>query len=236
MFTFREFDNNVAMSCAMVDDFVSCVTRLLCSHEILRVAIATGSTLESFLRFLQPEKVPFEKIDLYIVDEYEGLSFTDLRSCTFDLFQILGEKITTFHAVKLFTSHDFLNEMATYNTELATYGLNICVLGVGCDGHVGFCYPPSWPTIHEYYTLTKLSNERKYEHTLNGWFPNVDDVPNNVITLTLWGMMNADIVFIGAFRDKKYEVIKQMKVGLLPASICPVLYLKNHPQITVYIG
>ena len=80
MFIFKRFVNELAMTQAMLADFLNNVNQLLCTKEILRIAIATGSTLEKFLQALQTENIPFQKIDLYIVDEYAGFSYTDPRS------------------------------------------------------------------------------------------------------------------------------------------------------------
>lgn len=236
MFDFKEFDSVTAMDQALLADFVKHIYQLLQYKESLNVAIATGTTLLPFLYALQFEKIPFHKIDLYIVDEYAGLMYTDERSCTFDLYKLLSNRIFDFHSIKLFTPDNYINEIDLYNSELTKTGLDICVLGVGLDGHVGFCYPPSKILPHKYYELTTLSSIRKQEHVANGWFSTIDSVPENIITLTLWGIMQSSIVMIGAQYQKKQNVIHHMYTRQISPTYCPVLFLNEHEDITVYIG
>lgn len=236
MFIFKRFVNELAMTQAMLADFLNNVNQLLCTKEILRIAIATGSTLEKFLQALQTENIPFQKIDLYIVDEYAGFSYTDPRSCTFDLYSLLNGKTTDFHSIKVFSAENYKKEVDKYNAELTTNGLDICVLGIGSDGHVGFCYPPVRHISDTYYEITELSEKRKSEHVANEWLPSIDSVPDNVITLSLWGIKQSSIIMIGAIYEKKKNIIQQMhKKEILPP-YCPVLYLNEHKDITVYIG
>lgn len=236
MFDFKEFDSVPAMDKALLADFVKHIYQLLQYKERLNVAIATGTTLLPFLNALRFEKIPFHKIDLYIVDEYAGLKYTDKRSCTYDIYKFLDDRVFDFHSIKMFTPDNYINEIDLYNFELSKTGLDICVLGVGVDGHIGFCYPPAKILPHKYYELTTLSSVRKQEHVANGWFSTIDSVPENIITLTVWGIMQSSIIMIGALYQKKHNVIHHMHTRQISPTYCPVLFLSKHNAVAVYIG
>ncbi len=236
MFKFKNYNNEYAMSSKMVDDFVNQTNHMLKTKPFLNVAIATGSTLEQFIALLKNREIPFGKINLYIVDDYAGIPFNDKLSCTIDLFDLFEEQIFNFKSVKIFSHDNYERDIILYNDELLTNGLDICVLGVGIDGHVGFCYPPIKEYSHTFYDITTLSIQRKKEHVKNGWFSNIDVVPNEVISLTLWGIFNSSVIMIGAILREKQMVIEKMHRQDVTTSDYPVLYLSNHKNVTVYLG
>ena len=236
MYNFKKHQNSKEMCDAMVDSFVYEVNNFLKYKDSINVAIATGSTLEPFILRLKDTNLPFEKINLYIVDDYAGISFDDERSCSIDLFNFFENTINKFKTIKLFSKDEYINDISIYNEELKMQGLDICVLGVGIDGHVGFCYPPIIKYNHFFYEVLELSKEVKNEHVNNGWFLDYVDVPNKVITLTLWGMLQSSCILVGAVFEDKMEIIKKMYECKTAIDNCPILFLSNHINISIHLG
>lgn len=236
MYKFKKQKNPTEMITIMVNDFINHVNLFLETKDYINVAIATGSTLEPFISCLKDTDVPFEKMNLYIVDDYAGISFTDNLSCSIDLYNLFDDKIYSFKSVKCFSTDNYVNDLRIYNEELTKNGLDICVLGVGIDGHVGFCYPPIMKYNKKFYEIIPLSIKRKKEHVMNGWFHDVVDVPNYVITLTLWGISCSSCILVGAILEDKIKIIKKMYKKKTSISDCPILYLSKHNNITVYLG
>lgn len=236
MLRIKRCSNYDGMSCAMIADFISYVKELLNTKDFLSIAIATGFTTEQFILSLKHADIPFDRIDLYIVDEYVGISHLDQHSCTIDLLQPLGTLSKEFRSIKIFSVNNFREEMKRYHQELIRNGLDICVLGVGDDGHVGFCYPPADINTNEFYQLVKLSNDRKNEHFSKGWFPSINVVPDHVITLSLWGMLHSSIIMVGAMYENKKDVILHMINRDISPYECPILYFIEHNNLMLYIG
>ena len=228
--------NSHEMSVCMKENFINHVHYLLSKKSIIRVAIATGSTLEKFIGLLNNADIPLQKIIIYVVDEYSGIDFLDTRSCCIDLINALGESFNKIHALKAFSKENYFEEIDTYNNDLLKNGLDICVLGIGNDGHVGFCYPPIIEQLEKFYVLQPLDDTRKKEHVDKGWFKSIREVPNKVITLSLWGMFQASILMVGAVCDEKKDVIPKLVLQEEHYKNCPVLYLCQHKNLTIYVG
>jgi len=224
------------MSLTMINDFVAYAKKLLNKKDLINIAIATGITTEQFILLLKQSDIPFEKINLYIVDEYAGIAHSDQQSCTIDLLKHFGTLTKRFHSIKIFSTNNFVEEIDIYHQELIKYGLDICILGVGKDGHVGFCYPPAYINTKKFYELIELSSYRKKEHSLNGWFSSIDNVPDCVITLSLWGILQSSIIMVGAVYKDKEDVVMHMLKQDVSSSACPILYFTSHKNITLYLG
>lgn len=224
------------MSNSMKENFINHVHNLLRKKDIVRVAIATGSTLEEFIGLLYNSDIPLQKLIIYVVDEYSGIDFWDSRSCCIDLINSLGESFKEINSLKAFSKECYIEEITTYNNDLRKNGLDICVLGVGNDGHIGFCYPPIVEQSNEFYVLLPLDEMRQKEHVAKGWFKSIDEVPNTVITLSLWGMLQASILMVGAICFEKKDIILQLILQERHYKECPILYLCKHDNLTIYVG
>lgn len=224
------------MSNCMKENFINHVHNLLGKKSIIRVAIATGSTLEEFIGLLYNANIPLQKLIIYVVDEYSGIDFWDSRSCCIDLINALGKSFNKIHSLKTFSKEGYIEEIATYNNDLIKNGLDICVLGVGNDGHIGFCYPPIIEQLNEFYVLLPLDDMRKKEHIDKGWFKSIREVPDTVITLSLWGMFQASVLMVGAICDEKKDIIPKLVLQEDHYKNCPVLYLCQHNNLTIYVG
>ena len=107
-------------------------------------------------------------------------------------------------------------------------GIDIQLLGIGEDGHIGFnepqdCFVKSTHLV----TLdesTVQANSR--------FFESIDQVPRQAITMGMISIMQAKKILLVANGPKKYDIIQKALFGpitpLIPASI-----LQIHSDITV---
>lgn len=232
----HNFNDKHKMTSNMIKQFVDYIKLLLQKKQIIRVAIATGSTLVEFIELLQYTDVPFQRIIIYAVDEYQGIDYRDSKSCCYDLISGLGNAVCKVASLRVFSRKSYIREIERYNRDLEKYGLDICILGVGKDGHIGFCYPPINNMLESYYVSLDLSEAKKKEHVNNGWFLTVDDVPNSVITLSLWGIFQSSIIMLGAVYEDKKDIITKLLYKKGKYQECPVLYLCNHSNFNIYLG
>lgn len=224
------------MNNSLLNDFREGVNYLLQEKDEINIAIATGKTLEYFISSLQYVELQYDRINLFVVDEFASIGHLDPRSCTIDLLQLLGIRAFDFKSINCFSDVFYHRNLDEYNQRLSIQGLDICVLGVGEDGHVGFCYPPISLCGNSFYELFELPIERKCEHIQKGWFESIESMPSQVISLTLWGIMQSRMIFIAANYEEKRNIISQMINPTLHFSACPVLYLLNHQHTNLYFA
>jgi glucosamine-6-phosphate deaminase len=113
---------------------------------------------------------------------------------------------------------------------LAAGGIDLQILGVGTDGHIGFNEPgSSFASLTRVKTLTRqtrLDNAR--------FFDSVDAVPLHCITQGLGTILRAKRLVLLAFGAAKAHAVAAAVEGPLSASV-PASAIQLHPRATVVV-
>ena len=109
-------------------------------------------------------------------------------------------------------------------------GVDLQILGIGTDGHIGFNEPgSSFASLTRVKTLTqqtRLDNAR--------FFDSVDDVPMHCITQGLGTILRARHLVLLAFGEGKAEAVEGAVEGPVTASL-PGSAIQLHPHTTVVV-
>ena len=120
---------------------------------------------------------------------------------------------------------------ADYEAKIeALGGVDIQLLGIGHDGHIGFNEPcdyfPAATHEVELEEITRQANKR--------FFDSIDEVPTAAYTMGIGTVMAARKVLLLATGKDKAEIIQKSFFGpvtpMIPASI-----LQFHPDVTVIV-
>ena len=232
---FIENNNYIQMSKRMFFDFQRHVNEILKYKKYINLILATGDTLIEFTKLINDDySVPYNRINLYIVDEYAGIHYNDERSCTIDIINLIPS-INKFKSINWFSKNNYVADIRNYNSILKKEGIDICILGVGADGHIGFCYPPDYNVSNDYYILRPFSFKEKKLHVNNGWFDLIKHVPDNSITLSILGIKSSKIIMIAAIYSQKKEIVDSLKCKMNLTGV-PVAYLLENDNAYLYLG
>lgn len=112
----------------------------------------------------------------------------------------------------------------------AAGGIELQILGIGTDGHIGFNEPgSSFASLTRVKTLTEQTREDNAR-----FFDSVDDVPTHCITQGLGTILRARHLVLLAFGEGKAEAVAGAVEGPLTASL-PGSALQLHPHATVVV-
>lgn len=112
----------------------------------------------------------------------------------------------------------------------AAGGIDVQLLGVGANGHVGFNEPSSsLRSRTRLKTLTRATREANAR-----FFDSVDDVPLHCLTQGLGTIMDAHDVVLVAQGEGKADAIAGLVEGPVTA-LCPGSVLQFHPRATVVV-
>jgi glucosamine-6-phosphate deaminase len=209
------------------------VIGLVRSNPALALTLPTGSTPAGLYRRLVEAhdrgRFSLDLATVFMLDEYLDLpsyptgSFLEyLRS---HLGAVLFNDSTTVRA--LAPSADPAVATA-YDAALdAVGGLDLAVVGVGRNGHVGFNEPGSARAVRTH--VAELAPE-----TLEANFPAVagDDRPRRAITMGLYDVARAGAVLMLVAGPHKAKVARQLLEGRVLADV-PATQLLVHPDLTV---
>ena len=202
------------------------------------LGLATGSTpLPLYRELIEREKagkINFSQVRSANLDEYKGLSGDHPQSYRYFMQENLFDHISIDPANTMVPdglAEDVEAMCADYEAKIeALGGVDIQLLGIGHDGHIGFNEPcdyfPAATHEVELEEITRQANKR--------FFDSIDEVPTAAYTMGIGTVMAARKVLLLATGKDKAEIIQKSFFGpvtpMVPASI-----LQFHPDVTVIV-
>lgn len=116
-----------------------------------------------------------------------------------------------------------------YDAAIGEAGVDLQILGLGTDGHIGFNEPGgslvSRTRVEKLAGSTKRDNSRFFGHSM-------DAVPDTCITQGLGTIMEAKVLLLVAFGQEKAEAVAQLVEGGISAA-WPCTIMQMHPEVYV---
>jgi glucosamine-6-phosphate deaminase len=112
----------------------------------------------------------------------------------------------------------------------AAGGIDIQILGIGVDGHIGFNEPTS--SLASRTRIKTLSEQTRGDNARH--FGDIGEVPHHVITMGVGTIMESRMCLLLAFGEKKAQAVAQMVEGPV-TSMVPGSILQMHPQAKVFL-
>ncbi|WP_223634535.1 glucosamine-6-phosphate deaminase [Planococcus sp. 4-30] len=200
------------------------------------LGLATGSTPEGLYRCLieeyKKEKVSFQNMSTFNLDEYVGLGVEDANSyqwyMTDKLFAHIDVPTRQIHLPNG-KSQEVEQDCLDYERQIQEAGgIDIQVLGLGLNGHIGFNEPgtPFSSRTHavELAQSTRRANAR--------FFSGIEEVPTQAISMGIASIMESKKILLLVSGKEKAEALYQMMNSEVSESF-PASILQTHPDVTV---
>ena len=200
------------------------------------LGLATGSsplgTYANLAKMCDTGEVDFSKVTSVNLDEYAGLDGTHDQSYRYFMDTNLFSKVNIDKSKTYVPSgiaSDLVKEGKEYDNLIESLGgIDLQLLGIGLDGHIGFNEPDSVFTAETH--PVKL-DESTIEANAR-FFASKDDVPRQAITMGMMSIMQAKKILLIANGQNKKAILEKSFSGpvdpMVPASI-----LQLHPDVTV---
>jgi glucosamine-6-phosphate deaminase len=214
------------------------VARLVREKPHAVLGFATGNTPLQLYR------------NLVAVHGDTGLDFSDVTSFNLDEYiGIPGAHPSSFHSymwAHLFShinlpkervnipdgmAGDILAACRKYEQAIRTAGgIDIQVLGLGTNGHIGFNEPTS--SLSSRTRIKTLTDDSRLAAASG--FGGQENVPTHVITMGLGTIMDAKMCLLLAFGKKKAAAVAKMVEGPVTAMV-PGSVLQMHPRTVIIL-
>ncbi|MBE6807510.1 MAG: glucosamine-6-phosphate deaminase [Ruminococcaceae bacterium] len=200
------------------------------------LGLATGSSpVGTYKRLIEDNKagkIDFSTVTSVNLDEYVGLDGSNDQSYRYfmndNLFNHVNiDKAKTF--VPNGCAADLAAEGEAYDAMIKELGgIDLQLLGIGLDGHIGFNEPDAYFTgpTHE----VKL-DESTIEANAR-FFASKDEVPTTAITMGMLSIMQAKKVLLVANGAAKKAIVEKAFFGPIDPQV-PASILQLHPDVTV---
>ena len=200
------------------------------------LGLATGSSpvgmYQELARRCREEKLDFSRVHSVNLDEYVGLEPTHDQSYRYfmddNLFNHINiDKANTYVAKGV---GDVDANLAEFNAILDKTDIDVQVLGVGPDGHLGFNEPGDtlWDGAHK---------EVLDESTIDAnqrFFAKRDDVPRYAVTMGMGNIMRAKKLLM-IVSGKKHDAMRALLLSDKIDPHCPCTFLRLHRDATVIL-
>lgn len=215
------------------------VARLVREKPNAVLGLATGSTplmlYRELIRIHREEALDFSGITTFNLDEYIGLPRDHEQSyCTFmwkNLFKEINITPENVHIPDGMTENVPAACAAYEQAIVDAGGIDLQVLGIGSDGHVGFNEPTS-----SFASRTRIKTLTRQTLKDNARFFGGDEnkVPHHCITMGIGTIMDARCALLLAFGKGKADAIAATVEGPV-TSLVPATILQHHPRAKVFI-
>jgi len=202
------------------------------------LGLATGSTprllYAELRRQYEEEGLDFSGITSFNLDEYVGPDGDHPSSYRHFMQQVLFDHVNVNpERVHLPNgkSNDVPATCADYEKSIsAAGGIDLQVLGLGSDGHIGFNEPSS--SLASRTRIKTLTRETREDNTR--FFDSADEVPRHCITMGIGTIMEARQIVLLAFGNRKAAAVQQVVEGPISA-MWPATILQMHPSVVVLL-
>jgi glucosamine-6-phosphate deaminase len=204
------------------------------------LGLATGSspigTYKNLIKMVENKEISFKNVNTYNLDEYCGISKQHPQSYYYFMHDNLfnhvdiDERHVHLPSATGKTREDFEKNCQEYNNQLNQVSVDLQLLGIGGDGHIGFCEPGTKTTQETF--VVELTDRTRQDN--KRFFNSLEEVPTHAMTMGIANIMRAkSILMLISGANKAETVEKLMSHNITTDFPASVLWL--HPNCTVII-
>ncbi len=213
---------------------------IIASQVILKpdcvLGLATGSspvgTYKNLIKAYENGTLDFSKVTSVNLDEYVGLDVTSDQSYRYfmneNLFKGINIKPENTY-VPNGKAADLKAEGEAYDARIKEFGgIDLQLLGIGLDGHIGFNEPDEFFTKETHEVVLDESTIKANAR----FFEKESDVPRTAITMGMMSIMQAKKILLVANGAAKKDILEKAFFGPIDPKV-PASILQLHPDVTV---
>ncbi|GGF10400.1 glucosamine-6-phosphate deaminase [Subtercola lobariae] len=200
------------------------------------LGVATGSSPLALYEELAAQKRTFDAsgIRAFALDEYVGIAPTHPQAYRAVLLRTfmrplgLNESALSVPAVEPFTLERTGVDYEQRITDAG--GIDLQILGIGTDGHIGFNEPGS--SLASLTRVKTLTSQTRADNAR--FFDPPDSVPVHCVTQGIGTILRAKHLLLLAFGETKARALAAAVEGPVTASV-PASAIQLHPHVTVVV-
>lgn len=222
---------------ALSEEAFKVMKEVVASKENPVLGLATGSSpvglYQNMIKDHKENGTSYKNVITFNLDEYVGLArdhsqtyYTFMHENLFNGIDIPEENV---HLP--LGNGDLEKNCADYEKAMEDYQVDIQLLGIGSNGHIGFNEPgTSFDSLTHIVTL----KEKTRKDNARFFIPLNEEVPTQAITMGIATIMKSKKVLLVASGEGKADAIAGMINGPVSEDV-PASILQNHPDVTVIV-
>ena len=195
-----------------------------------RIILSTGMSQFETLSHLITYDLPWDKVEMFHLDEYVGLDESHPASFR----KYLKERFVSKVNLKAAYFVEGVDAIPSLTRELRKEEIDVGVIGIGENGHIAFNDPPADFTTGEAYKVVTLDRRCREQQVGEGWFRTIDEVPAEAITMCVNEIMKSKHIVSAVPHEVKAEAIYNTITGRISQDV-PATILKTHPDWNLFV-
>jgi len=200
------------------------VEQQLKEHPLSKLVLPTGSTPLGLYKELVNRELDWSSVMTYNLDVYL-MNVDHPESYQSYMRKNLFDKTNIYPSNCQFPDRN----VQSYEQRLKGIPVDLCILGIGSNGHIAFNEPGS-----SFLSRTRVVDldEQTIEDN-SRFFDSVDDVPKQAITMGLGTIMESKKIVLMANGVNKLNILNVAMNGEVTESV-PASVLQNHDNVKVF--
>ncbi len=201
-----------------------------------RIILSTGASQFELFQALETEQdVPWEKVVMFHLDEYVGMSAEHNASFRKYLKERFIDKVCPGEYFFVNGEGDVQKNIEELTKKLREAPIDLALVGIGENGHIAFNDPPADFDATEAYMVVQLEERCKKQQMGEGWFATIDDVPDQAITMTVYQIMQSRAILSVVPGQRKAEAVKNTLEAPEITNLVPATKLREHPDWVLFL-
>jgi glucosamine-6-phosphate deaminase len=231
----KVFDDKVSLGNSAAAQAAAAIRSAVAHHGQARVVAASAASQFEFLAALTAiPGIPWNRVELFHLDEYIGLSMTHPASFCKFLQEHLIAKTGITHLHLLDGSRDPAEVIREAAKAITTSPIDLAFVGIGENGHLAFNDPPADFETEEPYIVVALDHACRMQQVGEGWFKDLSAVPTHAVSMSVRQVLKAREILAVVPDARKAQAIKACFDGPI-SPMAPSAILRTHPNATIYL-
>lgn len=173
------------------------------------IVFVTGKSQIETLNNLVKADIPWNKVNIFHLDDFIGIPNTNKASSENFLRKYLLSKIqsplsyTPINA----TSKDIEAEVKRLNSIMQDHPLDIAFICIGENGHLAFNDPPADFDTKDPYIIVELDKKSRRQQVSEGWFQNLEETPKQAIAMSINQILSAKTIICSCPDQRKAKAV-----------------------------
>lgn len=231
------FENRVQMGTAAGKAVAEKIRELQKQKKEMNIMFAAAPSQNEVLEQLVSEEgICWKAVNAFHMDEYIGLPAEHPAGFANFLKRALFTRLPFKEVFYINgSSSDTEAEVKRYAGLLKEHPLDICVLGIGENGHLAF-NDPGVADFHDSLLVkaVELDEQCRQQQVNDGCFTSLNLVPAKAITVTIPGLMAADHLYCSVPSATKAKAVRNLVTGDISLS-CPASILTRKHGVKIYL-
>jgi glucosamine-6-phosphate deaminase len=233
----RIFTDQPSLGASAAQDAAAILKKTIQERGDVNFMMATGNAGLHFLGALRQEKgIDWSKVNLFHMDEYQGISATHSASFRLFIHKHLADWVNPGHSYYIEgDAPDSAAECKRYAALLHEHPIDLCHCGIGENGHLAFNDPPVANFNDPVWVkVVQLDEGCRKQQVGEGHFPDMATVPTHALTVTIPGLLAAKQIICVVPEKRKAAAVHNALTGPI-STACPASILRQQAHATLYL-